>query len=108
MARSSLRTGDEIDGFVIGELMHNGGMARLWSVSRPDINFPMLMKVPLIGEGDDPAAIVSFEMEQMILPKLSGPHVPRFVANGDFGTQPYIVMERLDGATLYPWLDALP
>ena len=108
MARSTLRTGDKIDGFVIGELMHNGGMARLWSVTRPDIDFPMLMKVPRIGEGDDPAAIVSFEMEQMILPKLAGPHVPRFVANGDFSALPYIVMERIEGASLYPWLDALP
>lgn len=108
MARSSLRKGDEIDGFVIGDLMHNGGMARLWSVTRPDIDLPLLMKVPRIGEGDDPAAIVSFEMEQMILPKLAGPHVPRFVANGDFAAQPYIVMERIEGTTLYPWLDALP
>jgi serine/threonine protein kinase len=68
----------------------------------------LLMKVPRIGEGDDPAAIVSFEMEQMILPKLSGPHVPQFVANGDFAAQPYIVMERIEGSSLYPWLESLP
>jgi nucleotide-binding universal stress UspA family protein len=108
MAKSSLKSGDVIDGFVIGDLMHNGGMARLWSVSKAGIDIPLLMKVPRIGEGDDPAAIVSFEMEQMILPKLSGPHVPRFVANGDFSTQPYIVMERIEGSSLYPWLEALP
>ncbi len=66
------------------------------------------MKVPVIGEGDDPAAIVGFEMEQMILPRLSGPHVPRFVANGDFATLPYIVMERLPGTSLYPLLERLP
>ena len=57
MAKSSLKAGDVIDGFVIGDLLHNGGMARLWSVTRPDIDFPLLMKVPRIGEGDDPAAI---------------------------------------------------
>jgi eukaryotic-like serine/threonine-protein kinase len=108
MARSSLKPGDVLDGFAIGDLMHNGGMARLWSVSRAGIDFPLLMKVPRIGEGDDPAAIVSFEMEQMILPKLAGPHVPRFVANGDFAAQPYIVMERIEGSSLYPWLDSLP
>ena len=108
MAKSSLKAGDVIDGFVIGDLLHNGGMARLWSVARPDIDFPLLMKVPRIGEGDDPAAIVSFEMEQMILPKLSSLHVPRFAANGDFSTQPYIVMERIEGASLYPWLESLP
>ena len=42
------------------------------------------MKVPRFSEGDDPAAIVSFEMEQMILPRISGIHVPAFVAAGDF------------------------
>ena len=33
---------------------------------------PLLMKVPRVSEGEDPAAIVSFEMEQMILPRLRG------------------------------------
>jgi nucleotide-binding universal stress UspA family protein len=108
MAKTSLKSGDVIDGFIIGDLMHSGGMARLWSVSKAGIDMPLLMKVPHLGEGDDPAAIVSFEMEQMILPKLSGPHVPRFVANGDFATQPYIVMERIEGPSLRPWLEALP
>jgi serine/threonine protein kinase len=108
MAKSALTKGDIIDGFVIGDLVHNGGMARLWSVSKSGIDIPLLMKVPRIGEGDDPAAIVSFEMEQMILPKLSGPHVPQFVANGDFAAQPFIVMERIAGSSLYPWLEALP
>ena len=75
-------------------------MATLWCVSRPGSTMPMLMKVPKIGEGEDPAAIVSFEMEQMILPRLSGVHVPNFVATGDFAVQPYIVMERIGGATL--------
>jgi hypothetical protein len=41
-------------------------MATLWSVTWPDIDVPMLMKIPLVSEGEDPAAIVSFEMEQMI------------------------------------------
>lgn len=108
MTNARLKPGDVIDGFVIEDLAHVGGMARIWTVSRPDIDFPILMKVPVIGEGDDPAAIVGFEMEQMILPRLSGPHVPRFVANGDFATLPYIVMERLPGTSLYPLLERLP
>ena len=68
----------------------------------------MLMKVPRIGEGDDPAAIVSFEMEQMIMPRLTGVHVPKFVAVGDFAAQPYIVMERIPGKTLLTRLPELP
>src|ERR1039457_6956710 len=69
---------------------------------------PLLMKVPRIGEGADPAAIVSFEMEQMILPRLTGVHVPKFVAAGDFAAQPYIVMEAIAGKTLLPRLPELP
>lgn len=98
----------QLDGFILQELAHTGGMARLWVVTHPEHAQPLLMKVPMIGEGDDPAAIVSFEMEQMILPRLTGPHVPHFIANGDFATHPYIVMERLPGKSLYPMLEKLP
>jgi eukaryotic-like serine/threonine-protein kinase len=69
---------------------------------------PMLMKVPKLSEGEDPAAIVGVEMEQMILPRLSGVHVPKFVAVGDFAVQPYIVMERVTGKTLLARLPDLP
>ena len=34
------------------------------------------------------------------MPRLSGPHVPDFIAAGDFAAQPYIVMERIAGKTL--------
>ncbi|MDU1670447.1 MAG: serine/threonine protein kinase, partial [Bradyrhizobium sp.] len=64
MPRSKLQPGVVIDGFTVGECVHSGGMATLWSVTRPDIDRPVLMKVPRVSEGEDPAAIVSFEMEQ--------------------------------------------
>jgi len=66
------------------------------------------MKVPVMSEGVDPAAIVGFEMEEMILPRLSGPHVPRYIAQGDFEVQPYLVMERIPGVSLLPLLHQLP
>ena len=108
MARTAARAGATIDGFRIGDVIHTGGMAVLRSVSRPDVPMPILMKIPTMLEGEDPAAIVSFEMEQMILPRLSGPHVPKFVAAGDFAVQPYVVMERIAGETLLARLDDLP
>src|SRR5450432_3170560 len=83
MVRSRIEPGAVIDGFTIGECVHRGGMATLWSVTRPDIATPLLMKVPRVSEGEDSAAIVSFEMEQMILPQLSGPHVPACFGTGD-------------------------
>jgi serine/threonine protein kinase len=108
MAKSSMQPGAVIDGFTVGECVHRGGMATLWSVTHPGINVPMLMKVPRVSEGEDPAAIVSFEMEQMILPRLSGPHVPACFGTGDFARQAYVVIERIPGQTLYKRIDALP
>jgi eukaryotic-like serine/threonine-protein kinase len=89
MAKSQLKQGAVLDGFRLESLAHKGGMARLWRVSRDGEPMPLIMKVPILGEGEDPAAIVGFEMEQMILPRLSGPHVPKFIAAGDFARQPY-------------------
>jgi eukaryotic-like serine/threonine-protein kinase len=108
MAKPSIEPGDVLDGFVMEELIHRGGMARLWRVTKPGIDMPLLMKVPVLGEGQDPAAIVSFEMEQMIMPRLSGPHVPHFVAAGDFAVHPHIVMEWLPGKSLLTRLTDLP
>jgi len=108
MVRPKIEPGAVIDGFTIGELVHNGGMATLWSVSHPGIEVPLLMKVPRVSEGEDPAAIVGFEMEQMILPRLSGPHVPACFGTGDFARQAYAVMERIPGQTLYKRVPGLP
>ena len=108
MVKPSLELGAIIDGFRIEECVHQGGMATLWRVSRAGETMSLLMKVPKIAEGEDPAAIVSFEMEQMILPRLSGVHVPRFVAAGDFAVQAYIVMERISGKSLVKRLPELP
>jgi eukaryotic-like serine/threonine-protein kinase len=108
VAHSLIEPGAVLDGFTIGECVHHGGMATLWSVTHPDIAAPLLMKVPRLAEGEDPAAIVSFEMEQMILPRISGPHVPAWFATGDFTRQAYVVIERIPGQTLYKRLPDLP
>lgn len=108
MARPRLEPGATLDGFVLGERIHRGGMASLWAASHPDLDLPLLLKAPMLCEGVDPAAIVGFEMEQMILPRLAGPHVPRHVAQGDFSVQPYLVMERIPGPSLLPLLPRLP
>lgn len=108
MAKPPIEPGAQLDGFTIGERVHQGGMATLWSVTHPGINVPLLMKVPRVSEGEDPAAIVSFEMEQMIVPRLAGPHVPGCFGSGDFDRQPYVVIERIPGKTLYDRLGDLP
>jgi len=41
MARPSIERGMVIDGFTVGECVHSGGMATLWSVTHPDIAVPL-------------------------------------------------------------------
>lgn len=105
---TALIPGAVIDGFRLEEKMYQGGMAELWRVTRPDISYPIVMKVPRLDYGDDATAIVGFELEQMILPTLTGRHVPRFVAAGDFAAQPHIVMELIEGESLRARLGAAP
>ncbi|MBS0435246.1 MAG: protein kinase [Proteobacteria bacterium] len=112
-AGQRLEAGQVIDGFRLEEHLHQGGMAHLWRVTRVDAApgeaaAPLIMKVPRIKGGDDPATIVGFEVEQMIMPTLSGVHVPKFVAKGDFTRQPYIVMEHIPGTSLRARFDAAP
>ena len=99
--------GDTIGGFRLDEPLPAGGMAEFWRVSRADVAFPMIIKIPLLRHGEDPLTIVGFEVEQMILSRLSGPHVPRFVGAGDFDN-PYIVMEFVAGRSVKALLDETP
>jgi serine/threonine protein kinase len=108
MPKPLVKPGAVIDGYNIGECVHAGGMATLWTVTHADIDAPLLMKIPRASEGEDPAAIVSFEMEMMILPRLTGPHVPHCYGTGDFAHQAYAVIERISGTTLYKRLPDLP
>jgi serine/threonine protein kinase len=66
----------------------------------------MAMKIPRMTAGDGAENIVSFEVELTILPALTGPHVPRFVAAGDLSRLPYLVMEYIEGHTLDHWLES--
>jgi len=103
----ALTAGQMIDGFRLVEPMQAGGMANFWRVTREDIDLPMVMKVPLLRLGEDPITIIGYEVEQMILPRLTGPHAPRFVAAGDF-EMPYIVMEFVAGPSVKSLLDKTP
>lgn len=97
------QTGDLIDGFRLGTQVGEGGTALLFHVTaegREDPGFPMLMKIPRVGAWQPAESILGFEMEAMILPMLSGHHIPRFVAAGDLATVPYLTMEWIEGISL--------
>ncbi len=105
-----LDPGTEIDGFRIEAVIHAGGMAIIYRVvsGRGDPAFPLVMKVPRLGHGEPTESVISFEVEQMVLAAVNGPHAPRFVATGDLAKQPYIVMEHVAGRSLKEWVDRAP
>ena len=100
--------GLQIDGFTLGEKLHTGGFATIWDVTHPDHALPMVMKVPTILDGYDGPTIVGFEVEQMIMPRLSGPHVPKVIGIGDFDAMPYIVTEKIQGGSFLSVFQTAP
>ncbi len=100
--------GAQLDGFVVEDCIHSGAMARIYRVhyanGAADPGFPMVMKIPRMGQDDGAENIISFEIEHQIMQVLTGPHVPRFVAAGDLQNVPYLVMEYVQGRTLEHWL----
>jgi serine/threonine protein kinase len=104
-----LEPGAVLDGFVIEECIHYGGMAHIYRVryeqSQRDPGFVMAMKIPRMTAGDGAENIVSFEIENQIMQVLAGNHVPRFIAAGDLDRVPYLVMEYITGNTLDHWLN---
>lgn len=100
--------GERIDGFLVGERIHSGGMGVLHRVTRDDLELPAVMKVPRLGPGEPASSLVSFEVEQNVLATLHGPHVPRFVAAGDLTVRPYLVMEEVRGRSLAEWAARAP
>ena len=101
--REQLRPGALIDGYRLGECIHKGAAGAIFRVTAPagqEPGFPLVLKAPFLGRGGSTMGIISLEMEQVIMPRLSGAHVPRFIAAGDINTAPYIVMEWIEGESL--------
>ena len=95
--------GSRIGDFVLGERIHAGAMGRIFAAAPlhgTGPGFPVVVKMPGMGRGEGPVGMVGLETEIMILPTLTGPHVPRHVAAGDFATSPYVAMERVEGESL--------
>ncbi|NML84358.1 MAG: serine/threonine protein kinase, partial [Polaromonas sp.] len=74
-----LTAGTLMDGFLVGDCLHAGGMAHIYQASFADASrrapFPMVMKVPRMTQGDGAENIVGFEVERQILTVFKGPPV---------------------------------
>jgi serine/threonine protein kinase len=95
-----MQPGVAVDGFLLGKKIHAGGMGDIFEVTKPGDSRRMIMKVPRVGPNEPGEGIISFETEATIVPALTGPHVPPFVAAGDLARTPYLVTEWIDGPSL--------
>jgi nucleotide-binding universal stress UspA family protein len=94
----------QIDGFILGERVHSSAMASIYRVagapaSKP-LGFPAIIKQPRIAAGEGASPLLGFQTESLILPMLASPHVPRFGGAGDIATDPYLVIEWIEGTSL--------
>lgn len=92
--------GQVLDGFTLEKHMPSGGMASLWRARHPDVDAPVVLKIPFLDPGQDVSTVIGYEVEELILKRLSGPHVPRYIRSGDLARTPYIAMEFVAGESL--------
>ncbi len=98
--REIFQEGNEVDGFLIGEPIHKGGMAVLYQATKEGIDYPILVKVPRVGRDQPVESLIGFETELNIMKAIKSPYVPRVAGTGNMAKKPYIAMEHLDGVPL--------
>jgi nucleotide-binding universal stress UspA family protein len=101
--------GSEIDGFLLGEMIHAGSMASIYRLAGPRGELPLIIKIPRLGPGERAVNVIAFEVCRMVLGALAqSPHHPTLVAFGDVETTPYLVMEYVAGVRLNDWVQRAP
>jgi eukaryotic-like serine/threonine-protein kinase len=85
--------------YQLGEKFREGSMAVLYRALAAD-GTALLVKRPRLGIGSHPACFAGFEVEQTILSRLSGPHVPRLADQGENDDGPWIAFEEIAGPSL--------
>ncbi len=103
-----LEAGLDLDGFVLTEKLASGGMGAVWRATNPAFDFPLVMKIPFLDPGQDVSVVIGYEVEEMIMRRLSGPHVPRFAGAGRPVTHPFLAMEFVEGERLADIIASAP
>ena len=98
--RWRLSPGTAIDGFELQEHLGTGGMAQLWAVAREGDPTPLVMKIPLLIDSDDPAAHRLLRDRADDHAAALGRACAPLRRNRPLEPMPYIVMERIPGESL--------
>lgn len=100
--------GQRIGPYALVEELGEGGMGRVFLARRADGQFEQQVAVKLLGIGVvSPDAQERFLAERQILARLDHPNIARLLDGGVTDTsQPYFVMEAVDGQPLDQYADA--
>jgi len=101
--QGELRPGHVLDGrFAITRIISHGGMSTIFEAEDlPNDRRPVALKVPLEKLGMDPKTMSRFEREEEIARRVDHPFVMQFFPGPPGQSRPYLVMELLEGETLY-------
>lgn len=104
----AFKAGDVIDGFELTDKLASGGMGSLWRARHKVMGDKLVLKLPFLDPGRDVSTIVGYEVEEIIMKRLSGPHVPKYAGSGDLSSIPYIAMEFIEGTALSSEIENAP
>ncbi|TMM18443.1 MAG: serine/threonine protein kinase [Actinobacteria bacterium] len=94
-------TGEMVAGrYRLGDPLGSGGMAEVFDAMDERLERPVAIKLLRTELSGDPGLRRRFEIEARAAARLVHPNVVGVFDTGEVGGRPYIVMERLPGATL--------
>jgi serine/threonine protein kinase len=94
-------TGEMVAGrYRLGQPLGSGGMAEVFDAMDERLERPVAVKLLRTELSGDPGLRRRFEIEARAAARLVHPNVVAVFDTGELGDRPYIVMERLPGATL--------
>ena len=105
-----IRPGHVIDGrYSIVRVLSHGGMSTVFAADDMyEDRRPVALKIPLQKLGMDPKTMDRFQREDEIARRLNHPSVMRFYPAPAIQAIPYLVMELLEGETLYHAMSKVP
>jgi len=94
----SLRTGDRVDGFEVGDILHSGAMATIYQARDMISNQVVALKVPFADIFNHPIQYYHYQNEERIGRCLDHTNVVRFYNR--YRSFHYIVQEKIEGVDL--------
>lgn len=96
----------DIPGYRLLRLLGQGGMGAVYLAERDAGDFEHRVAIKVIKPGVLSESLIErFRRERQILARLNHPHIARLYDGGETAQgQPFIVMEYVEGGTLWAWL----